>query len=304
MTTAEFQEHIKAFRTFNQSKNLQRRTIKLYDDGLRQFHAWLVENHGGEAEITSRRIREFVAHRRARGNRETTVRTQVYVLRAFFSFLVLDEAVAPSENPMLRVKNPKAAAVEIRPLSIEEISGFLGRFDKGHPTSYRDYVACVLILDTGLRIGEVARLDVEDIEDSKINVRGKGGKLRRVYMGQKMGQLLQDYLERCRPWFANGHKALFPLAKYPESGRLRPGYFSALIRRRLDAAGVPRMNSSGHRLRHTFAYNFLKGGGNVFALQKLLGHSSLEMTKRYVMLADSDLQEAHRKASPVDRMEL
>jgi len=293
-------QQLSAFRTFNESKNLSPRTVRLYEEGLRQFHGWLIDNCDEDAEVTPRTVRQFLVYKSERGNRPTTIRTQVYVLRAFFSFLVFDEIIWPPENPMRKIKTPRTPPPEIRPLSPKEIAAFLDSFDKDNPTSYRDYIACILILDTGLRIGEVVKLDGEDVKDSKINVRGKGGKRRTAYMGRRVKALVEDYLVRCRPWIANGHSALFPTS----SGRLRPNYFSELIRRRLDDAGIERMNSSGHRLRHTFAYNFLKAGGNVFALQRLLGHSRLEMTKRYVTLLEDDLAEAHAKASPVDRMEL
>jgi len=72
----------------------------------------------------------------------------------------------------------------------------------------------------------------------------------------------------------------------------------------MDEVGIARNNSSAHRLRHTFGYNFAKAGGSVLVLQRLLGHSKLEMTRRYVYLGEEDLQEAYRKASPVDRMAL
>lgn len=306
MNARGFREQMRAFHVFNESKNLSPRTIALYKQGLRQFYDWFVKEYGRDEEITARRIREFMADKRARGNRGSTIRTQTYVLRAFFSFLILDEVVKTSEDPMRRVPTPRVPPPDIRPLTREQISAFLDSFDKTKAPSYRDYVLCVLILDTGLRIGEVVRLDVADVnfEGEGIKVKGKGAKPRTVYMGQRTRALLEDYLNRCRPWIANGHSALFPPACNSGRDRLRPNYLSDLVRQRLDKAGIERMNSSAHRLRHTFAYNFLKNGGNVLALQKLMGHTRLEMTRRYVMLAESDLQEAHRKASPVDRMGL
>jgi len=102
----------------------------------------------------------------------------------------------------------------------------------------------------------------------------------------------------------NGQPTLFPPTKGAKGSQLHINYLSALIRVKMDEAGIDRMRSSGHRLRHPFATNFVRAGGNVIALQRLLGHSSLAMTRRYITLVESDLAEAARKASPVDRMAL
>jgi site-specific recombinase XerD len=167
------------------------------------------------------------------------------------------------------------------------------------------------MLDTGLRVSEVARLKTEDVDfdQRRLKVIGKGNKRRLVYIGGKVSEILRGYLEHCRPYLpqgptpvANGNGVLFPSAA--TGGQFIPTEISRIMMRRMDKVGIPRANSSAHRLRHTFAVNFLRGGGGAFQLQRLLGHSTLNMTRRYVMLADEDLAEAHRKASPVDRMVL
>jgi len=296
--------HLDAFHAYNLARNLSPRTLITYGDGLRRFYRWFTQAHGEEAEITARRIREFVAHRLASGKSHLTARAELTALRALFTFLVLDEVIARDENPMRLVPNPRGPMRDILPLTGEQVHRLLDSFDLDKPSQQRDQVICLLILDTGLRVSEVVRLSTADIDfdRSSIAVDGKGRKHRTVYIGQKMERMLRTYIENCRPGIANGHGTLFPPTTRSTYATMRPHYLSEIIRNKMDEARIPRCNSSGHRLRHTFGTNFIRGGGNVFALQRLLGHSKLDMTRRYVMLAEEDLAEAHRKASPVDRM--
>lgn len=304
MEARQVWRNLDAFRAYNRSRNLSPKTLQTYHGALRGFFKWFVARHGWEAEITARRIREFAADRLDSGKKRLTVCSELTALQAFFSFLVLDEVIPESENPMRLVRKPKGALPEIKPLQMEEVRRLLGSFDKQEPIECRNYLICLLILDTGLRIGEVARLQLKDMDmaQSSIAVNGKGRRPRTVYMGCKTSEVMQDYMEHQRPIIANSNGTLFPPATRSQKATMRPNYLSAVIREKMDEVGIPRANSSAHRLRHTFAANFIKADGNVFALQKLLGHSQLDMTRRYVMLFDNDLAEAHRRASPVDRM--
>ena len=306
MNVAKFRREYAAFKAYGRSKDLSPKTIQTYHQELRQFHRWFVGRYGEDAAITARRIREYMASRLDRGNTPGTVRGSITALRAFFGFLVLDEMIIPSENPMRLIEAPRMRQTEIRPLTPEQVRRLLNSFDKDNLLQYRNYVICLLILDTGLRIGEVVRLQTGDINfnDSSLGVDGKGRKHRKAYMGQKMTSILLDYIDNCRHWFANGHDTLFPPASWSPNTKMRPHTLSEIIRKKMDEADIPRANSSGHRLRHTFATNFIRAGGNILALQKLLGHSKLDMTRRYVMLMEDDLAKAHRRASPVDRMAL
>lgn len=306
MKAKDLRSEFTAFQAYNLARNLSPRTLVTYRDGLQRFYRWFAQAHGEEAEITARRIREFVAHRLASGKSHLTARAELTALRALFTFLVLDEVIARDENPMRLVPNPKGPMRDIVPLTGQQVQRLLDCFDLDKPAQRRDQVICLLILDTGLRVGEVVRLTMGDIDfdRSSIAVDGKGRKHRTAYVGRKMEEVLHDYMENCRPGIANGHDTLFPPTRRSTSATMQPHYLSEIIRKKMDEAGIPRMNSSGHRLRHTFAANFVRAGGNVFALQRLLGHSKLDMTRRYVMLAEEDLAEAHRKASPVDRMAL
>jgi len=301
MGVAEFSRRRSEFRTYNQSKGLAQRTVQSYDERLRLFERWLSAEYRNVEAICTKRIREYIAIRLGEA-KPSTVRAQVEALRVFYKFLVEDEVIIPSDNPMRFVKAVKARPPEIEPLCKRKAQEFLATFDQGSPTGYRNYIICLLILDTGLRAGEVTGLMLDDIdlESGKVRVRGKGNKRRVVYMGERMRGKLNDYLNHCRRWIANGEPVLFPSA----SGTLTSKHLSMIVREKMDEVGIKPMHSTTHRLRHTFAIMYLKNGGDAFSLQRLLGHYDLEMTKRYIMLADSDLQEAHRKASPVDNLAL
>lgn len=304
MKAQEFRRHLAAFQDYNRSRDLSPNTIQTYDDGLRRFLRWFLDLHGGKAEITPRRIREFAAHRLAEGRKWLTVRAELTALRALFSFLVFDEAIEEGENPMRLVANPKGPLPEIIPLSPVQTHRLLDSCDRETPRGWRNYVICLLILDTGLRVSEVARLSIEDLQGSRIRIRGKGKKARAVFMGRKMAKVMDEYIERCRPEISNGHSTVFPPITRSTYATMRPHYLSEMIRKKMDKAGIPRSNSSAHRLRHTFGYNFARAGGSLFALQRLLGHSKLDMTRRYVNLLEDDLYREVRRVSPVDRMSL
>lgn len=290
------------FETYNRVKSLSDYTVGWYTRHLRDFVAWL--DGGDLLRVGPRTIREYISGKMQQGLKPATVKGYFASLSAFYSFLVRDEIIGESANPMSKALSPKVPEPIIEPLSQEQIQRLLAAFNRKRQTGRRNYVMCLLMLDTGLRVSEVARLKTEDVDfdQRRLKVIGKGNKRRLVYIGGKVSEILRGYLEHCRPYLANGNGVLFPSAT--TGGQFIPTEISKIMMRRMDEAGVPRANSSAHRLRHTFAVNFLRGGGGVFQLQRLLGHSTLEMTRRYVRLADDDLAEAHRKASPVDRMVL
>lgn len=307
MNGKDLQREFSAFQSYNESRGLSGKTIGNYMNALQLFYRWFANQYGEEAEVTGRRIRGWLAYKLRKGNKPKSVATYYGSLRAFFSFLVLDEVIAEDDNPMRLVKRPRVPMTEIEPLAMEQIRNLLDTFDTAKPAGHRDYLICLLILDTGLRSGEVTSLAVNDVNFGKSSIvvnNGKGGKRRIVYMGRKMRGMLVDYAETVRPLIANGRQAFFPPAGNSRHEQLRVCYLSHVIHDKMHEAGIKTNGSSTHRLRHTFAVNFIRGGGGAFALQRLLGHTTLEMTRRYVALATDDVQEAHAKASPVDRMEL
>lgn len=164
------------------------------------------------------------------------------------------------------------------------------------PTALRDYTIMVVLLDTGIRAAELCDLTVRDYEDKtgRITIQhGKGNKKRTVYVGQTARKYLWRYMVG-----REGAKANDPLFINRNGGAISPSELLHMIVATAQRGGVSHANV--HKFRHTFAINFLRNGGNVLELQRLLGHEKMETLRIYVLLAQSDLENAHAIASPAD----
>jgi len=160
----------------------------------------------------------------------------------------------------------------------------------------------MMLIDAGLRIGEIVRLKMDDLhlDEGIIKVLGKGKKERFVPIGSNSQKVLQRYLFRYRPRqndSQNVHVFLSIGGKPLTENGLKL-MFARLAQR----SGVKRLHA--HLCRHTFATKFLINGGDVFTLQQILGHSTLEMVRHYVNLASNHVALQHRRFSPLDRLNL
>ena len=160
----------------------------------------------------------------------------------------------------------------------------------------------MMLLDAGLRIGEIVRLKMDDLhlDDSFIKVLGKGKKERFVPIGSNSQRVLQRYLFHFRPKQNDSQNEYVFLS----TGRnpLTENSLKLMFARLAQRSGVKRLHA--HLCRHTFATKFLINGGDVFSLQQILGHSTLEMVRHYVNLASSHVTLQHRRFSPLDRLNL
>jgi integrase/recombinase XerD len=168
--------------------------------------------------------------------------------------------------------------------------------------SYRDSVIILILLDTGLRVSELINLKIDNVwlDEGLIKVLGKGNKERLVPIGKQIRKLLWRYINQYRPETARPNLDNLFLTR---DGRpLTKNRVDSIMKRYGKIAELTGIRCSPHTLRHTFAINYLRNGGDVFSLQKILGHSSLEMTRRYCELANADIKKAHAIASPVDNL--
>ena len=159
----------------------------------------------------------------------------------------------------------------------------------------RNRAILLMLLDTGLRASELCKLKLYQVDhrNSRIQVLGKGALERSVLFSPRTGQALWRYLSS-RPNAAKED----PVFVTSLGRSLDRGQLANLVETIGHRAGVP--NVHPHRFRHTFAIQYLRNGGDPYTLQKLLGHSTLDMVRKYLALAQIDLDKAHKRASPVD----
>ena len=280
------------------SQNLSPRTQHLYAEKLRGFRKWAED--GGRArpvEITANDLRSFLDSRKERGVSDQTVDGFFRVLRTFWRYIHREGLIIL--DPMDRVERPLRARRFAQPFTEDQLRQLLAVIDKGDSLGLRDYALVILLADTGLRLSEALSIKLTDVEwaSQSLIVMGKGRKERRVAFGLAARQALLAWL-RIRGAIEGAHE-LF-VNRY--GGRLSTCTVSQRVKGYTVTAGIAARRRSPHALRHFFALSFLKNGGDVMNLQKLLGHSSLDMVRNYCSMTDDDTLAAHRLASPMDKM--
>jgi integrase/recombinase XerD len=162
------------------------------------------------------------------------------------------------------------------------------------------------LIDSGLRASELCSLRIADLDQKtgKITIRhgvnggAKGGKARFVYLGKTARKAVWRYLAERE----DGENSESPLFVGKSGYPLNRDSLRQVIHAIGEKASI--QHAYPHRFRHSFAIQYLRSGGDIFTLKDLLGHNSLEMVQHYARIADVDVQEAHRKASPVDNWRL
>jgi len=183
-----------------------------------------------------------------------------------------------------------------------QIFQLLSTIDTSSPEGYRNYAIILTLLDTALRVSELTTVRTEDLwlDEGLLKVMGKGSKERHIPIGAEVQRVLWRYINRYRPQPLNPKFDFLFLTK--DGKKLTKGRIEIMISSYGKKAGITGVRVSPHTFRHTAAVGFLRNGGDVFSLQRLLGHSSLEMTRHYCELADVDVKRAHMTASPVDNL--
>lgn len=255
-------------------------------------------------------LRQFLIHTRQGGcndkgktTSESTVANYYRSLRAFWSWIVTEGVI--DRSPFVGMPPPKVPKKKITPFTQEQIQKLLLAATNTR-SPRRDVAILLMLLDTGMRVGELVSLTIADVDltHRKATVKGKGGKIRDVYWSPITGRALIAYLrERTIETSPHETDPLWIAACGRNSGAALTQWGVRQIMERLEeATGITGVRCSPHTMRHTFALEFLGEGGDVFSLMRILGHEDLATTKRYINASGAALQAAHTRSSPVMSM--
>ncbi|MDO8636961.1 MAG: tyrosine-type recombinase/integrase [Dehalococcoidia bacterium] len=306
----------KHFELYNRTEGKSPKTILWYNVALTQFHRFLkgAEKSTVLGELGETEVRELILYLQEKTRwqdnpymlnhqgklKAITIQTYIRALRGFFNWLYKEGYT--NENRLARLKPPRAPIKLVDVLIQEEISKILGCINPNTATGARNYAVMMVFLDTGLRCSELTNLELKDIniEGGYLKVMGKGAKERIVPFGSSVQKVVLRYVLHFRPEPFN--LTIQNLFLTLDGKPLTQNSIKMIFKRIAIMSGVKRLHP--HLCRHTFATNYLIYGGDIFSLQQILGHTSLEMVRRYVTLASAQVIIQHRKFSPMDRFSL
>jgi integrase/recombinase XerD len=306
-----------------EAEHLSPHTIADYTNSFRKLQAFL-GNDPPFAGIRIEQLRAFmadlktprapagVARRPERALSKKTCLNIHAALSALFTWAVDEQIV--KEHLMRNVGRPAGETRAVVPFTQDEVRSILkiaersrvysrpGKRDCDHSrtTAERDRAIILLLLDTGMRASEMCELEIHEVklEARHVKVFGKGDKERVLPFSASTGKAIWHYLSvRRRDALANA-----PLFLGRNGQPMTRSGLLQLLTKMGKRAGV--LDTHPHRFRHTFAINFLRNGGNIYTLQAMLGHTTLDMVRKYLTIAQADVQAAHRLASPVENWHL
>ena len=291
-------------------------TIDLTILVMRKLEAFLKESglSSDAALVTADDMRNFIVHLQnaraftdhpyakvqERVLSDKTVNCYTRSLRAAWNRWVREGLVISS--PFSKVKVPKASEKVIPAFSSGQIKALLGAINTSTACGFRDHTMICLYLDTACRLGELTGLRMDDLnlKERCLKVKGKGGRERVVPFGIKASKSLWKYIKMYRP------EPMLPQQDYvfltKDGKRLTNNRMQAKMKKYGRKAEITGVRCSIHTLRHTACLMWIRNGGDIFTLQKVTGHSSLEVLRGYVNLAQSDVATAHKKFSPLDNL--
>ncbi|KRA29741.1 recombinase XerC [Nocardioides sp. Root614] len=252
------------------------------------------------ADLDLRTLRSWLAKQQTMGLSRTTLARRATAARVFTGWLARTGRAPTDAGSALGSPKPHRTLPSV--LRVDEASELIAAAaalaDDGSPVGVRDVAMLELLYATGMRVGELCGLDVDDVDRDRnvVRVFGKGRKERTVPFGHPAAAAIDRWIASARPALARpgSGAALFLGAR---GGRIDQRAVRTLVHRRLaEVPGAPDLGP--HGLRHTAATHLLEGGADLRSVQEVLGHASLATTQRYTHVTTDRLRRAYQQAHP------
>lgn len=282
-------------------KNYSENTLRSYENDLKKFEEFLKKETSSrigleKGEIDRFLIRRYLACLRDLSLKKKTISRKLSTLRSFFRFLIREGKI--SDNPALLISAPRREQRLPGYLNISEVNELISLPNEKELLGLRDKAILEVLYGSGLRVGELVGLDLNDADFllESLVVLGKGRKERIVPVGSFAQRALREYLER--------RSRLIKAGRYEDAlflnhrgRRLTPRGVEFIINKYIYRLSVVK-KVSPHTLRHTFATHLLDGGADLRAVQELLGHKLLATTQIYTHVTTERLKAVYDKAHP------
>jgi site-specific recombinase XerD len=298
LLVAEFLEYLEI------EKGCSPLTIQRYRHYLRRFHNWLADNSSATKpeDVTLgivRRYRLYLAHLRNRNGIQLKHITQTYhiiALRAFLRYLLVQRDI-PTLSPD-KIELPKQSSRSVAFLNLEQVERLLNSPKISNNAGLRDRTILETLFSTGLRVSELIGLnrDQVDLERKEFGVKGKGNKIRVVFLSdtaaQWIGRYLQARKDHFKPLFIR-YSGAVDIQKNGEKMRLTARSIQRIVSKYAKRSGLP-IEVTPHTLRHSFATDLLISGADIRSVQEMLGHESIRTTQVYTHVTNRHLKEVHK----------
>lgn len=302
MRLQDWENYLFKFVDYFRKKNFSERYVDSMIFGLNKFYKFLIQNFKIKAfklkDISREMIESYQNYLTNSKLNINSVGVYLQKVKDFFKFMAKERFIL--FNPAEAIIMPKVVrGLPKRIPTIAEMEKILEIPDLSKFNDYRDRAILELMYSTGIRIGEVVKINLYDIDlnEGYLRVQGKGKKERVVPVGKIACEFVKNYLENIRPKFVRSKRLDEQGLFLTSTGgkRLSLIQLSILIRRHIRKAGF---KFNPHSIRHAFATHLLQRGAKIKYIQRMLGHSLISTTQVYTNVVQSDLKRVHNQTHP------
>ena len=288
------------FCNYKQTEGVSQRTLKDYQAHFHYLMKFLEDEDISRKEMTKDLFREYTSWMLyEQGLSPVTVNVRLRTLRAFLRFCYKEGYIEQAVHEDLKILRTPQDMIES--FTVEEIRKLLSVIDKESYTGFREALIIQFLLDTMVRVSELVAIRRENVhlDDGFVKLEATETKTRRarlVPLSVRTIEILKEYLKETKE-FENEYLFLTYEGKPLSADTVRWS-----LRQIGESAGITNKRVSPHTFRHTGALMYVMNGGDPFSLQKILGHSHMNMVRKYIQMTDMDVKAQHDLFSPLNRI--